>query len=92
MSDSTRSVSSVSCSRRIWRSKIFASSSPGVALGAVAHELQAVARARERGVEALDLRLHLVVRDDALRDLGHLPAQEVHRADDDAGRRRRCRR
>ena len=52
-----------------------------------AHAPQPLARRRERRMKARDLIIDLVVIDDALRHLGHLPQQEVHLAQNDAGRR-----
>jgi hypothetical protein len=36
-------------------------------------------------VQAAELARDLLVVDDPVRDVGHLPAEEMHRADDDAG-------
>ena len=44
-------------------------------------------RARERVVKPRDLARNRVVGNDAVRHVRHLPAQEMHRADGDAGRR-----
>ncbi len=58
-----------------------------VLLGAVAHAAQALNGARQGVAEPRDLVIHLVRFDHARGNLGHLPAQEVHRPDDDPGRR-----
>jgi hypothetical protein len=41
----------------------------------------------ERGAESLDLRVNLVVGNDALPDFRHLPSQEVYGPNDNAWRR-----
>ena len=56
------------------------------ALDSRAELAEPLARARDRGVEALDLGGDPFVGDDAMADVGHLPAQEVHVSDDDARR------
>jgi len=53
--------------------------------GAAAHVLQAIARARERGREAIDLAGNLLVGHDPLRHLWHFPVEHVHGPGDDAG-------
>ena len=58
----------------------------GPPLGALAHVAQPRAGDLHGVAEARDLALDLLVVDDAMPHLGHLPAQEVHGADDDAGR------
>ena len=55
-------------------------------LDARAQLAEPFARAVERGVEALDLGGDPFVGHDAMADVGHLPAQEVHGADHDARR------
>ena len=85
-----RRAASSSASSRIesWASKIAASSRPacGSALArtcgrrSIARSIAAWKRCEFRG--------HPVFVDDAVRDVGHLPPQQMHRADDDAGRGR----
>ena len=56
-----------------------------VTRGAIAHLRETLLRAIDRLVKAFELDRNRIVRDDARRDVGHLPAQEVHGPDDDAG-------
>ena len=58
----------------------------GGRLDAGAQLMEALARAGERGVEVLDLGANPFVGHDAMPDVGHLPAQEVHVTDHDARR------
>jgi hypothetical protein len=46
--------------------------------------MQTFFRACDGGVELRELVVDALVRDDAMSDIGHLPAQEVHVSDDDA--------
>ena len=59
----------------------------GRVLDAVAQLAEALLGAREHVVKARDLAGHGVVRNDPLRHFGNLPAQQMHGADGDAGRR-----
>ena len=59
----------------------------GLLFGARAQQPQAIARAGERVAQTPDLRFDGVIVDEAMLYLGHLPAQEMHRSDDDPRRR-----
>src|SRR5690348_15109635 len=50
------------------------------------HTPEPLARRLERRVKARDLTIDGVIIDDALRHLGHLPQEQVHAAEYDAGR------
>jgi hypothetical protein len=54
---------------------------------APAHAVETLFRAVDGRAKAIDLTGDRVIGEDTRRDIGHFPAQEVHGADDDAGRR-----
>ena len=57
------------------------------ALDAIPNLREPLVRAFPRLMQPRDLPGNLLIANDAVPDLGNLPAQEMHRADDNAGRR-----